>query len=202
MRCPYCHNSGLREEKSLIHQDEALEIIRKSRRWIDGVVITGGEPLLKEDIKILLKVLKDSGFLIKLDTNGFNPGLLKDILNCALADYIALDLKASIKSEKRYAEVCGVGSAAAKAAQALDILKESGSDFEVRTVLIPGICEYRDVMENLGVVGKETVYALGQFTPDKAASRKLRGIKPYFEGEIRDFAKSAVEKGYKVKARV
>ena len=106
LRCPFCHNSLLVTEESGtgIEEEEVLEFLRKRSGILEGVCITGGEPLLQKDIDVFMKKLKDMGYLIKLDTNGTNPQKLKELVKEGLVDYVAMDIK---NSKKKYALTCG-----------------------------------------------------------------------------------------------
>ena len=95
-RCPFCHNATLViDEASLIPKEEILSYINKRKGILDGVVVTGGEPLLQNDIIDFLRELRESGLLIKLDTNGSYPEKLKEIIDLGLVDYVAMDIKNS-----------------------------------------------------------------------------------------------------------
>ena len=96
-RCPFCHNAGLvlpdRLEEASITEDEVMSFLKKRAGMLDGVAITGGEPLLHTDMPEFLEKIKNLGYKIKLDTNGSNPKLLKEIVNAGLVDRVAMDIK-------------------------------------------------------------------------------------------------------------
>lgn len=95
LRCPFCHNALLVTEESAggITGDEVLDFLRKRKGMLEGVCVTGGEPLLQPDIEDFLKAVKEMGFSIKLDTNGTFPKKLKDLVRKNLVDYVAMDIK-------------------------------------------------------------------------------------------------------------
>ena len=95
-RCPFCHNSGLVDkEVNPISNLEVLEFLEKRRKLLDAVCISGGEPTLQSDLIDFIKKVKNLGYKVKLDTNGTNPTMLKEIINNNLVDYIAMDIKNS-----------------------------------------------------------------------------------------------------------
>lgn len=95
LRCPFCHNALLVTEESYggIDTDEVLSFLSKRKGMLEGVCVTGGEPLLQPDIEDFLKAIKDMGFSVKLDTNGTFPKKLKDVVGKVLVDYVAMDVK-------------------------------------------------------------------------------------------------------------
>ena len=97
LRCPYCHNASLVVEKPiLIKEDEFFSFLNKRVGILDGVCVSGGEPLLNKDIGTFLKKIKDLGYKVKLDTNGTNPKLLEELIDENLVDYVAMDVKNSL----------------------------------------------------------------------------------------------------------
>ena len=107
-RCPFCHNASLvthLDTDNIFDEDEVLNYFKKRKGILDGVCITGGEPLLQKDIFEFCKKIKDIGLLIKLDTNGSRPKELDDLIQAELIDYIAMDIK---NSPALYANTCGM----------------------------------------------------------------------------------------------
>lgn len=139
-RCPFCHNSPLIDNQPTISFDEILTYLNKRKKMIDAVVITGGEPTLHNELPELIKQIKELGFIIKLDTNGTNPKMLKELIDSKLIDYIAMDIKSSFNS---YNIVTGVNNPLLNnVKQSIDILKTSKIDYEFRTTLVK---EYHDL---------------------------------------------------------
>ena len=120
-RCPWCHNSSLFKIADTEKVSDLMKYLSKKQKWIDGLVITGGEPLFKDDILVLLKEIKRAGFRIKLDTNGSNPKLLKKILDLDLVDYIAMDIKSALR-EKDYDRATGVNASLKSVMESIEVL--------------------------------------------------------------------------------
>ena len=106
LRCPFCHNAGLVKTPMAQNnaQEEVLAYLSKRRGILDGVCVTGGEPLLHPDLPVLLKAIKDMGYLVKLDTNGALPNKLSAILSTGLVDMVAMDIK---HAPHKYAQATG-----------------------------------------------------------------------------------------------
>ena len=136
LRCPFCHNSELLDASCPAELDDAqlFSFLAKRRGLLDGVAVTGGEPLLRRDLPDFLARLREMGFAVKLDTNGTHPQALRRILEEKLADYIAMDIK---NSPARYAETVGVPDFdIAPVRESVELLKAGGTDFEFRTTCV------------------------------------------------------------------
>ena len=136
MRCPFCHNSGLAagREEPVMTEEELLGFLRKRQGLLEGVAVTGGEPLLREETLELLKKIRELGYPVKLDTNGTHPDRLRRALSEGLAQYVAMDLK---NSPDRYAETVGLERFdLAPVRESAALLMESGTDYEFRTTVV------------------------------------------------------------------
>lgn len=139
-RCPFCHNSPLINEQPLLDLNEIITYLEKRKRMLDAVVISGGEPTLHKDLPVILKVIKELGYVIKLDTNGTNPQMLKELIDNKLIDYVAMDIKGSLNI---YHLITGVKNPLLdNIKESINILKQSNIDFEFRTTLVK---EYHDL---------------------------------------------------------
>lgn len=139
-RCPFCHNSPLIKSQPTIDMDEIITYLTKRKKMIDAVVITGGEPTLHIELPDVIKQIKSLGFIIKLDTNGTNPKMLKELLDNKLIDYVAMDIKTSLNN---YPIVTGViNPLLDNVKQSINILKNSNINYEFRTTLVK---EYHDI---------------------------------------------------------
>lgn len=134
-RCPFCHNSLLVTDMddAQYTEEEIFQHLERRKNVLDGVAVTGGEPLLQKDIERFLYEIKDKGYAVKLDTNGSFPDKLKDILQLGLADYVAMDIK---NCKEKYAETIGLESFDLKPVEeSIELLAGSGVDYEFRTTV-------------------------------------------------------------------
>ena len=151
-RCPFCHNglTVLEAEDEYIF-DAITDYLKTRKGVIDAVVFTGGEPTLEPHLKEHIKLVKELGFLVKLDTNGTNPEIVEDLLSSHLIDYVAMDIK---NSEKKYPLTCGVKQIDMdKIKKSISIIMNSGIPYEFRTTLVNEFHEESD-MDELGALIK------------------------------------------------
>ena len=122
--------------------------LKQQKGWADGVCITGGEPTLHADLPKLCTRIKEMGFMVKLDTNGTNPVMLKELLDMKLVDYVAMDVKAPLTVEK-YSEATGVDAEKLleNVKESIRLLMTSGIDYEFRTTVVPSIHAVEDIEE-------------------------------------------------------
>lgn len=134
-RCQFCHNSRLVLDKNNeIPFSDILTYLKKRKNVLDGVVITGGEPTLMDDLVEKIKAIKELGLLVKLDTNGTNPNLVKQLIDDKLIDYVAMDIKNSMDT---YSEIIGIKNIFKdNILKTIEILKTSGISYEFRTTLV------------------------------------------------------------------
>ena len=135
-RCPFCHNAPLLAAagEDGMDEDELLAFLKKRRGLLDGVAVTGGEPLLRPDLPQLLEKIKALGYVIKLDTNGAFPERLETVVCAGLADYVAMDIK---NSPARYAETAGVPELALTPIfRSVSFLLRATVDYEFRTTAV------------------------------------------------------------------
>lgn len=145
-RCPFCHNglTLLEDFETEISFDDVISFLKKRQGILDGVVISGGEPTLMPDLADKIRVIKNLGFLVKLDTNGSNPDILLDLLEEGLIDYVAMDIKNSIN---KYDLTAGAKVNHERILKSIDILKSSGVEYEFRTTLIKEFHSKEDMYE-------------------------------------------------------
>lgn len=137
LRCPFCHNAPLVlrvAETPALSQEEVLSFLRTRQGLLDGVVLSGGEPLLQAGAAEFLAAVRSLGFSVKLDTNGCHPEALANILERGLTDYVAMDIK---NRREKYAETAGMpGFDLAPVEESVRLLQSSGVDFEFRTTVV------------------------------------------------------------------
>jgi len=163
LRCPFCHNALLVTEESEggIAAEEVLSFLSKRKGMLEGVCVTGGEPLLQPDIEDFLKAIKDMGFSVKLDTNGTFPKKLKDLVRKGLVDYVAMDIK---NCREKYALTSG------KLAMNLSAIDESirfllsgEIDAEFRTTVVKNFHTLEDILKITDWISGCDRYFLQQF---------------------------------------
>ncbi len=162
-RCPFCHNALLVTSPvtDFVSEEEFFSFLGKRRGILDGVCITGGEPTLQKDLIPFMKKIRDMGFLIKLDTNGYRPDALKEVLNESLADYIAMDIKAA---PEKYTLTTGVPDLDfSLIRESIDLIEKSGVPHEFRTTVTEDFHDENDFEKILSLFSSDTPYYLQQF---------------------------------------
>jgi pyruvate formate lyase activating enzyme len=178
--CPYCSNW------ILVHEPETLPVINLNtidnflsgrKDFIDGVVITGGEPTLHPWLPELAKHFKSLGLLVKLDTNGSNPEVLSALLAQNLLDYIAMDIKAPFN--EKYQEAVGANVDIQKIRESICLIIASGIDHEFRTTVIPGLIGEKEIESMAKELSGAKKYVLQWFVPQHAHDPGLQKLAPY-----------------------
>ena len=163
-RCPFCHNAMLvlpeQIEEAKISQDEVMSFLKKRVGMLDGVAITGGEPLLHADLPELLKEIKALGYKIKLDTNGSNPKLLRRIVEAGLVDRVAMDIK---NDPEQYMLTVGCKVDMKAIEQSKDYLLSGVIDYEFRTTVVKGIHTRESLVAAAKWISGAKEYYLQQF---------------------------------------
>ncbi len=178
LRCPFCHNGDLVLAPSTVHEiseEEVLSVLDKRRGFLDGVCITGGEPLLNADIGAFMKKIKERGLLVKLDTNGTLPLRLQELLLSGLIDYVAMDIK---NSKQSYAKTVGLENFDVSGVEkSVGLLRESGVDHEFRTTLVRELHTVED-MRKIGewLRGSEKYFLQAFKLSDNVLDKSLTGF--------------------------
>jgi pyruvate formate lyase activating enzyme len=183
-RCPYCQNPDLVAgywELPTISEEEIFRHLKSRKKWLDGVCVSGGEPTLNSDLPEFLRKIKSMGFLIKLDTNGTNPEMLKKLLDEKLIDYAAMDIKAPLE---RYEEVVRARVDLEKIKQSVEIIRNSGVDYEFRTTVVPGLLNSGDIEKICSWLRGSKRYYLQQFRSDVTLDASFRKVAPYKPEEM------------------
>ena len=139
LRCPFCHNAGLvvRKPEHIISKEELSDFLNKRKGILDGICLTGGEPLAQNDSVKFIEFLRSFGYKIKLDTNGFYPERLKAVVDKGLVDYIATDIKSSPEG---YAKAVGIDNIdLSPLNESIKLIMNSGIDYEFRTTAVKGL---------------------------------------------------------------
>lgn len=161
--CPYCHNPELVNLGKPASSDkmptltEIFSFLAKRKKYIEGVVITGGEPALHPDLPDLCHEIKKRGFFLKIDTNGSFPGVISDLLKKGLVDYVAMDIKTD---PERYAPVISSGINPADIRKSIELILASGLPHEFRTTCIKPVVDLRAFRSIAKIVKGAFLYAL------------------------------------------
>ena len=186
-RCPFCHNRRLvinPSEAEEISEDEILSFLKKRQGLLDGVCITGGEPLLQHGIEDFIKKVRGLGFEIKLDTNGYFPDRLAALLASGMIDFVAMDIKNSLS---RYAETAGLPALDTSVIErSIAIIRESGVPYEFRTTVVRELHTKEDILDIAALLKGSARYALQIF---KDSGELIKdGLSAYSEEEMEELA--------------
>lgn len=166
LRCPYCHNSGLVLNENCpdtFSEEDVLSFLKKRAGLIDGLCISGGEPTLYTDLPDFICRVRQEGFLVKLDTNGTNPAMLRLLLRENLVDYVAMDIKAS---PERYRQITGFTEVSYdNIRESISLLLDSDIEYEFRTTIVQELHD-ADMIRNI--------------------TREIKGCKRYFLQNYKD----------------
>ncbi len=188
-RCPYCHNPELVNNELFqkpMDEKEIFSFLEKRKAKLEAVEITGGEPTLQPDLLSFIKKIKDMGFLIKLDSNGSNPEIIKKAIQLGLVDYFAMDIKAPLE---RYKEVTNSSIEPKKIKQSIDLIKNSGLDYEFRTTITKQL-KKEDILKIAQLIEGTKKYVLQQFIPSKTLDPEFGEMKQYSKEELENFKKN------------
>lgn len=174
-RCPFCHNPEL-VLTSQLAIDENLEkeffkFLKTRRDKLEGVCITGGEPTIQVDIVNFIKKIKALGFLVKLDTNGTRPDVLKKLLDLKLLDFVAMDIKNQLKN---YDKTTGTKVDKKRIKLSVDLIKNNKVPYEFRTTVVPGIHTEKDFLEIAQWIKGAPAYYLQEYREKKILDPKLK----------------------------
>ena len=179
-RCPFCQNGDLilrSDDLPTVAFAHVADYLSAHRDWIDGVVITGGEPTLHADLGRLAADFKQLGLKVKLDTNGSKPAVLERLLADGLIDYVAMDIKAPL--DERYDAAAGVKVNLGDLKRSIEIVTALGTSSEFRTTLVPGIAGADEIEAIALSIGGADKYVLQRFVPDNSLDKSLRRAVPY-----------------------
>ena len=182
-RCPYCHNPELVDEtvEKKLSEQEILDFLDERRGMLEGLVITGGEPTMHEDLPVFIEKVKQKGFLVKLDSNGTNPEMLKQLIDKSLVDYIAMDIKSPLS---KYSQSVSRPVDTRAIQKSIDLLMNSSIPYEFRTTLVKALV----TPEDLDKIGREIrgaeKYYLQKFIPTKILNPQFLRKTTYSDEEL------------------
>jgi pyruvate formate lyase activating enzyme len=187
-RCPYCHNADLvlrPESLPTTLLDTFICYLDMRQGWLEGICVSGGEPLLAAHLEELLLVIKERNLLVKLDTNGSLPGRLAELIRAGLVDRVAMDVKAPLE---RYREVTGTDMDPAAVSESLDLVRNSGLECTFRTTVVPGLVGPEDVRSIAQMLRGARFYQVQQFLPNNTLDNRYLEVQPFSRQEVLDMA--------------
>ncbi len=178
-RCPYCHNPDLIGSGSHIPDiplEYVLEKLKHRKQFIDGVVITGGEPTIHNNLHEIIQPLKKLGFPVKLDTNGYNPELLQSLFEKKLIDYVAMDVKSSLEN---YSKAVGKVIDVNRIKESIKLIIKKAPDYEFRTTVVPSLINEQDIESIAQLLKGSKVFYVNQFRSIVTYDRAYENEKSY-----------------------
>ena len=184
-RCPFCHNWDILDPSTpvIMEEEEFFRFLNTRKGLLDGVAITGGEPLIRQGMPEFIKAIREMGFKIKLDTNGNHPDLLKSLVADGLIDYVAIDVK---NSPERYAETIGVpGFDISKVDDSIKFLLEGNVEYEFRTTVVKQFHDAESFKKIAEWIEGASRYFLQGFVDRETVP--YSGLESYSEEEMKSF---------------
>ncbi len=179
-RCGYCHNPELFSSNSEWDEEKVLQFLNTRQGKLDGVVITGGEPTIQKGLPEFIKKIKSLNFSVKLDTNGTNPHMLKDLVQSNLIDYVAMDIKAPLSKYKMITGIEPIG-----VDESIEFLLKEKIPYEFRTTALSSQLLIKDFEEIGKLISGADKYFIQKFVPSKILDNNLLSDKGYTESEIK-----------------
>ena len=179
IRCPFCQNSSLIEMNGNYNytEEEIIDYLERRKKILDGIVITGGEPTVQKDLVRFIEDVKKLGYKVKLDTNGFRPNVLKELLDKNLLDYVAMDIKNSFE---KYDITCGMKNLVIEnIKKSIEILKNSNIKYEFRTTIIKEYHTKEDILKILNIIGDSKYYLQNFEMSNDVINKNLHGFSDY-----------------------
>lgn len=174
-RCPFCHNGQLIPETPndglLIPEEYVLSYLSSRKGKLDGLVVTGGEPTLQEDLAAFLRKVRKTGYRIKLDTNGSRPDVLEHLISGGLVDFISMDVKAPPRS---YDRLAGVSAPVSEITRSIELLSCCGIDHEFRTTRVSALLSDDEMDGVAGMIPDGSTFKLQAFNPSSTLDRSLQ----------------------------
>ncbi|MTI47532.1 anaerobic ribonucleoside-triphosphate reductase activating protein [Sporosalibacterium faouarense] len=193
-KCPYCHNSSLvRNEGGIVSEKYIFNYLESKGKFLDGVCISGGEPTLQKGIFDFFRKLKETGFLVKLDTNGTRPLVIKKLISEGLVDYIAMDIKSPFE---KYSYVTNTDVDIKEIKSSISIIRNSNINYEFRTTLCRELLTKDDVISIAEYLKGSNAYYLQNFKDGETILVGENKLNPFkeevlnnIEREIKDYFK-------------
>jgi len=195
-RCPFCYNTKLVLQPEAMPTTTLLQVedyLEGNRKWIDGVVITGGEPTTHKELPSLCEKLKKMRFPVKVDTNGTNPAMIRKLVADQLVDCVALDVKAPL-TEQEYSRATGVKAAPfiGRIRDTIQFLLEDNVDYEFRTTLVPTLHQTESIERICQAIKGCKKYMLQNFKSEvDTVDPKFKALQPFSVAQMEAFLQAA-----------
>ncbi|PJA92327.1 anaerobic ribonucleoside-triphosphate reductase activating protein [Candidatus Kuenenbacteria bacterium CG_4_9_14_3_um_filter_39_14] len=197
-RCPFCYNSNLVtkiNKGDILPLADIFEFLKRRKKVLDAVVITGGEPTRHADLPEFIRKIKEMGFLVKLDTNGTNPSMLKKLIQDKLVDYLAMDIKGPLP---KYSKIVNVTVSTKKIRESIKIIMHSNLPYEFRSTILPALHSRSDLEKMAKLIKGAKKYYLQKFqATGDLNNQDFNNYKSFTDQEMHDLcdlAKNYVEK--------
>ena len=190
--CPWCYSKELVlpeeiKKQPRISEKEFFDFLKERKGLLENLVVCGGEPTIHQELPDFMKKIKELGYLVKLDTNGSNPQMLKKLINDNLLDYVAMDIKLP---KEKYPKIFGKKVKIKDIEESIKILKQGKIDYEFRTTVVPTILKKEDIIKMARWIGPAKKYYLQNFRAEKTIDPKFEKIKPYPENYLLEIQKA------------
>lgn len=187
-RCPFCHNADLvlrPEAFPTIDLNFFLSYLDSRKGWLDGLCLSGGEPLLQEEVEVLARLVKDRGFLLKIDTNGSFPERLEYLIKEKLVDWVAMDIKGPLD---KYPEIVRARVDLSRIERSVELIRSSGLNYYFRTTVVPTLVGETEILAIARWLKGSRCFQIQQFVPQNTVDPDFLKIKPYSPETLRDWA--------------
>jgi len=194
LRCPFCHAGHLLTDSGELESipvEAVLDCLERHKGWIDGVVISGGEPTLHPSLGAMMELFRSHGAGIKLDSNGTHPEVIEDLLSRGLIDAISMDLKTAL--DERYFAAAGTTCDLDAIRRSIQLIMASDIEYEFRTTVCPAYITRADLLDIAQAIPGARKYILQQFRPDDCLDPAMNEVKPYSRETLREFAEAVRE---------
>ena len=185
-RCPWCYSGELVLPEKIktqpkISKKDFFDFLNGRKGLLEACVVCGGEPTINKDLPKFCKKIKKLDFLVKIDTNGSNPEMLKDLIDKELIDYVAMDVKAP---KEKYSQAVEAKIDIKKIQKSIDVLNKGKIDYEFRTTVVPTLHEKEDILKIARWIQPAKKYFLQNFRPEKTIDPEFEKIKPYSQVKL------------------
>lgn len=193
-RCPFCFNPEMiPETEGEVNEQEVLDFLKSQGKWIDALVISGGEPTIQEDLLDFITKVKELGMLVRIYTNGSRPDVLRKLIDGKLVDSVAMDIKTN-PTDERYDAVTKTKSMSRNVRESVSIIMNSGIDYEFRTTVVPKIITDEDISGIASAITGAKKFVLQRFLPENTLDPSLLCVETQTDAEMERLSNIAKDK--------